>query len=230
MLDDLYLPDGKNLTSMVVGAPGSGKSFYIKNTLRQFSSQNKDENLRIIYVCPKQEMELGEGNLIGTFDLEKHLRKNRIAVIYPNINYIDSEVDYIIDTLFDIKKSNPKFKATLVIDDAQIFISNRKSQSTALRRLALTGRSKKIRAVLVSHSFVFSRDLEGSTSLILNFRMPVKMLMADAHKRYGYDAEQYMSELSQNEYSYVYFDVTKGESKLMKPLELGRRFRNKISS
>jgi len=161
MLDDLYLPDGKKLTSMIVGRPGSGKSFYIKNTLKEFSKQNKDENLRIVYICPKQEMDLGEKTLTDAYSLDKHLQKNRIGVIYPNIDYIDSEVDYVIDTLFEIQQSNPKFKAVLVIDDAQIFITSRKSSSVALRRLALTGRSKGIRFVGVSHSVIFSKDLEG---------------------------------------------------------------------
>ena len=222
MLDDLYYPDGKNLTTFCVGRPGSGKSYFLKNTLSQALRDNRDESWRIIYVCPKEEMFFDEDSLIGTYDFVKHLKKNRLAVIYPDINNLDEEVDYIIDTLFDIKNSNPEFKATLIIDDAQIFISNRKSQSIALRRLALTGRSKNIRAVFCSHSFIFSRDLEGSTSTILNFTMPVKMLAADAHKRYGFDAEEYMEELSQTPYSYVYFDVVSGKSRLMPPLEVKR--------
>ena len=220
MLDDLYLPDGKKLTSMVVGRPGSGKSFYIKNTLKEFSKQNKDENLRIVYICPKQEMDLGEKTLTDAYSLDKHLQKNRIGVIYPNIDYIDSEVDYVIDTLFEIQQSNPKFKAVLVIDDAQIFITSRKSSSVALRRLALTGRSKGIRFVGVSHSVIFSKDLEGSTSLILNFTMPVKMFHRDFNMRYGFDPEPYIEDLANTEYSYVYFDVTTGHSKLMPPLEV----------
>ena len=223
ILNELYYPDGKTLTSFVVGRAGSGKSYFLKNTLKQCMKENTDENWRVIYICPKEEMFFDEKSLIGTYDMVKHLKKNRLAVIYPNINYLDEEVDYIIDTLFDIRNSNPEFKATILIDDAQIFISNRVSQSKSLRRLALTGRSKNIRAVLVSHSFVFSRDLEGSTSIILNFTMPVKMLAADAHKRYGFDAEEYMKELSETPYSYVYFDVVTGKSKLMPPLEVGKK-------
>ena len=33
MLDDLYLPDGKRLTSQIVGKPGSGKSYYLTHTI-----------------------------------------------------------------------------------------------------------------------------------------------------------------------------------------------------
>ena len=104
-LDDLYFPDGKTLTTFCVGRPGSGKSYFLKNTILQAMKDNKNKDWRIIYICPKSEMSLGDKNLVGTYDMVKHLKKNRVAVIYPNIDYLDEEVDYIIDTLFDIKTS-----------------------------------------------------------------------------------------------------------------------------
>ena len=42
MLDDLYLPDGKRLTTQIVGKPGGGKSFYLRETLMQFMKKNDD--------------------------------------------------------------------------------------------------------------------------------------------------------------------------------------------
>ena len=42
MLDDLYLPDGKRLTTQIVGKPGGGKSFYLRETLMQFLKKNDD--------------------------------------------------------------------------------------------------------------------------------------------------------------------------------------------
>jgi type II secretory pathway predicted ATPase ExeA len=55
MLDDLYLPDKKRLTVQLVGRPGSGKSYMLKKTLDAFLKQNEDEDLRILYICPKHE-------------------------------------------------------------------------------------------------------------------------------------------------------------------------------
>ena len=225
-LDDLYLPDGERLTSMIVGKPGSGKSFYLKNTIKSFMSHNKDPDLRVVYLCPKQEMvfdwlsEKKKRNPIGVDKLESYLRYNRIAVVYPDPDYIEAEVDYVIDLLFAIKQNNPDFKATLIVDDAQTFIQSRRAASDSFRRLALTGRSKGIRFVAVSHQMVFSKDLEGSTSFIVFFSMPVKLYHRDAQIRYGFNPEPYLERMAEKNYSFVWFDVTQGTSQLMNPLEV----------
>ena len=72
MLDDLYLPDYKRLGTMLIGAPGSGKSKFTEVTLTQFLRRNQDENLRVLFACPKQEMYLGEDSLTSIDKLEKH--------------------------------------------------------------------------------------------------------------------------------------------------------------
>ena len=64
MLDELYLPDYKRLSTMLIGAPGSGKSKFTEVTLQEFILRNQYENLRLIYCCPKQEIDLGEGTLV----------------------------------------------------------------------------------------------------------------------------------------------------------------------
>ena len=48
MLNDLYLPDQKKLTTQLVGRPGSGKSYFVKKTLDSFLKSNDDENLRVL--------------------------------------------------------------------------------------------------------------------------------------------------------------------------------------
>ena len=84
--------------------------------------------------------------------------------------------------------------------------------------MALTGRSKGIRAVFVSHSMIFNKDLEGSTSFIVNFTLPVKLFHKDAMLRYGFDFEPYAQPLSDVEYSFVIFDVTKARARLYQPI------------
>ena len=175
-LNDAFKPDFKALTSMVVGRPGSGKSYWLKHSLRDFMRSHKDPNFRCVYICPKHEMSLyDKSRPIGVESLEKHLRKNRTAVVYPDPDYVEAEVDYCIDTLFAIRNSNPDFTCTIIVDDAQTFIQSRRAASQSFRRLALTGRSKGIRFVAVSHQMVFSKDLEGSTSYIVCCSMPVKL-------------------------------------------------------
>ena len=225
-LDELFYPDGKSLTVQVVGKPGSGKSFWLKNMIRAFMNQCDDPDFRLIFVCPKQEMvfdwlpDKKKQKPIGVDKLESYLRYNRIAVVYPDPDYIEAEVDYVIDLLFAIKQNNPDFKATLIVDDAQTFIQSRRAASDSFRRLALTGRSKGIRFVAVSHQMVFSKDLEGSTSFIVFFSMPVKLYHRDAQIRYGFNPEPYLERMAEKNYSIVWFDVTQGTSQLMNPLEV----------
>tara|TARA_R100001530_G_scaffold18414_1_gene15708 strand:- start:4573 stop:5232 length:660 start_codon:yes stop_codon:yes gene_type:complete len=218
MLKKLYKPDGKMLTTMVVGRPGSGKSFFLNRTVTEYCKQNNDENWRLVYVCPKHEMTLFDEKPINVDALEKHLRKNPVAVVYPDPHWVEGEVEYVIDLLFAIKQSNPDFSATFLLDDAQTFLSSRRQASPQFRRLALTGRSKGIRFVAVSHSMIFNKDLEGSTSFIVNFTLPVKLFHKDAMTRYGFDFEPYVEPLSEREYSFVFYDVTKSKARLYEPI------------
>ena len=221
MLDDLYLPDRKRLSSMITGRPGSGTSFFLEHTIREFMKRNQDENFRLVYICPKQEMTLYPKEKPITPDkLERHLRKNRTAVVYPDADFVEAEVDYCIDLIFAIQQANPDFTCTICVDDAQTFIQSRKGASASFRRLALTGRSKGIRFVPVAHQMVFSKDLEGSTSYIVFFSMPVKLYHKDAHTRYGFDAEPHIEKMAEQPYSFVWFDVTQARSTLMLPLDV----------
>ena len=218
LLNDLYKPDGKRLTTMVVGRPGSGKSYFLNKTLREYATKSQDENWRMVYVCPKHEAQLSKEPPIGVDGMEQHLRKNRVATVYPDPDYVEAEVEYVIDLMFAMKNANPDFTATLCVDDAQTFLSSRKQASPQFRRLALTGRSKGIRFVAVSHSLIFNKDLEGSTSFIVNFTLPVKLFHKDAMIRYGFDFEPYVEPLADTEYSFVFYDVTKSRATLYEPI------------
>ena len=225
-LNELFYPDGKSLTVQVIGKPGSGKSFWLKNMIRAFMNQCDDPDFRLIFVCPKQEMlfdwlpDKKKQKPIGVDKLENYLRYNRIAVVYLDPEYIEAEADYAIDLLFAIKRANPDFKATIFVDDSQVFISSRRAASQSFKTLALTGRSKGIRFVAVSHSVVYSKDLEGAVSYLVMFSLPLKLFHRDAKARYGFDPEPYMEKMREKEYSYVIFDVTKATSQLMNPLEV----------
>ena len=218
MLEKLFKPDGKMLTTMVVGRPGSGKSYFLNKTITEFCKSSNDENYRLVYVCPKHEMTLMDEKPIPVERLEKHLRKNQVAVVYPDPHWVEGEVEYVIDLLFAIKQVNPDFSATIVVDDAQTFLSSRRQASPQFRRLALTGRAKGLRFVAVSHSMIFNKDLEGSTSFIVNFTLPVKLFHKDAMTRYGFDFEPLVEPLDEREYSFVFFDVTKSRARLFEPI------------
>ena len=224
MLDDLYKPDYKSkLTTQIVGRPGSGKSFYLKHTILEFMKRNKDPNYRLIFICPKQEMYFSdekEHRPISVTQFERHIRRNRLSLIYPDTDALDRQVEKIIDHVFAIERENEGFSATIIIDDSQTFIESKKSISPAFRRLALTGRSRGIRYVAVAHSIIYQKDLEGSTSYIIMFNLPFKQHWNDSIKRYGFDPEPYVEQLATTPYSHVWFDVTTTKVSLYPPLEI----------
>ena len=186
----------------------------------QFLKKNDDPDYRLLYICPKQEMRLGEKDTpVGVDKIAKAMRKNRAVIFYPNPYDVEGEVDYAIDLMFQMQQQNPGFSCTIVVDDAQTFISSRKAASPAFRRLALTGRSKGIRFVAVAHQAVFSKDLEGSTSYLVMFTLPVKLYHKDLNTRYGLDVEPYIEPISSKPYSFLWFDVTKGKAQLYDPIE-----------
>ena len=221
MLNELYEPDGKRLTTLLIGAPGSGKSFHTRHSLLEFMKRNKDESLRLVYACPKQEMDLGEDTYTPMYKLESHLSKNRIAVVYPDPENVEADVSWLIGFLFDVREANPDFKCVLCVDDAQIFLASNKQPDPAWKRLTLTGRSRGIRLIAIAHEPVFSKLLEGSTSYIVHFRTLLSpMRVRDFSNRFGYDPAPYIEPLNDTPYSHVFFDVTTGKSKMMAPLEL----------
>lgn len=222
MLDDLYLPDGKALSTQIIGRPGSGKSYFLRSTLLQFLKKHKDENYRLIFICPKHEFYLDDKNPpIGVDKLEKTLRKKRVAIMYPDPYNIDAEVDYAIEMAFAFQQSNPEFTCTFCVDDSQVFISSRRAASNSFRRLALTGRSKGIRFTPVSHQAVFSKDLEASTSYLVMFSMPVKLYHKDLNTRFGFDVEPFVEPIASKDYSFVFYDVTRGKAQLYDPITVG---------
>tara|TARA_R110002020_G_scaffold143534_1_gene315869 strand:+ start:4053 stop:4721 length:669 start_codon:yes stop_codon:yes gene_type:complete len=219
-LDDLYLPDGKRLGVQIYGQPGSGKSYFIEHTLKAFLRKNQSEHLRMIYVSPKHETILDKEPIYDLEKLEKHLRKNRVAVFYPNPDYYEQDVDALIDLIFEIKEVNEDFKATIMIDDAQTFLGSRVGASTSHRRLVLTGRSKMIRVVYVSHALILNKTLEGQMSFLVAFTNPLPLEYRNAIDRFGYDPEPFSESMQNTPYAYVWFDTRTRNGKIHPPIEL----------
>ena len=218
-LDDLYLPDGKRLGVMIYGQPGSGKSFFIEHTLKAFLKKNQDENLRVIYISPKHESMLDMEPVYDLGKVEKYLKKNRMMVYFPDPNFYEEDVDSLIDLTFDIREFNPDFKAVVICDDAQVFLGSRASATPAHKRLVLTGRSKMIRVVYVSHALVLNKLLEGQLSWLVSFTNPLPLEYRNAIARFGYDPEKWAQPMNETEYAYVWFNTRTREGRLMKPIE-----------
>lgn len=219
----MYDADGKNLATMVWGQAGSGKSFFIEHTVKEFLRSNKNENLRVIYVSPKNE---GFADKKPVFELQnvfKRLKKERFVAWWPYIEELNAQIDELINAVFDLKQANPKMRCTIILDDAQVFLSSRKAASDAQKRLALTGRSKNIKAVYVAHNIVFARELEGQVDLLLGFSNPNPIYYKQSIERFNFDPEPFTEPLREVPYSFVWFDTREGQPKLMSPLDTSKR-------
>ena len=229
MIDRLLLPDGSSLTSVIWGKAGSGKSMAVEHWSKYaLGSAKYDENWRLIYVSPKHEgfenITIGDKEITPKADVEEvvsSLRKNRLAIWFPsNLSVMDIELDYLIESLYDYQEANPDFSATLILDDAQTWIEARKTNSHQMRRLILTGRSKKIKTVLCAHSIVINKMLEGQVDLIVAFDSGNKIYWRNALERFNLDMEKWAESLKEKPYSFLWYDVRKTEPQLMNPLEL----------
>ncbi len=226
--DELLMPTGKSLHKVVVGQSGSGKSFFLETVSESFLKSTRDPNFRMVYFSPKNEGFVDllpkdrKKRPIGlVYDVEgmlKNMEKNRLTVFYPDAVGLDEMMDETIDALFDMKDVNPDMKCTLVIDDAQVFLSSRKQASDSQRRLALLGRSRQLNAVYVSHALVLNKALEAQVDSLFFFTLPAKVHWKAGEERYGFNPEPYIEELRKVEYSVVACDVRKGHAVMMNPI------------
>ena len=222
MLNRLYLPDGANLNVMGWGQAGSGKTVFFQTTLDKFLKKNQNEKLRVVVIAPKSEdWDLGKKRttIVTNLDaLEKSIAENRMSVLYPSIDDLENTVDDAINMTFDYQQANPESSFIVIIDDAQIFLSSRRAASDAMKRLALTGRSRRIKGVFIAHNVVFSRDLEGQVDLLVGFSSPNPIQDRSSIERFNFDPEPFREPLRQRPYSFVWFDTRDGEPKLMSPI------------
>ena len=222
MLDRLYLPDGANLNVMGWGQAGSGKTVFFQTTLDKFLKKNKSEHLRVVVIAPKAEdWDLGEKRTKIVFNLdqlEKSIAENRMTTFYPSIEDLEDTVDDAINMTFDYQAENPKSSFVIIIDDSQIFLSSRRAASDAMKRLALTGRSRRIKGVFIAHNVVFSRDLEGQVDLLVGFSSPTPIQDRSSIERFNFDPEPFREPLRIRPYSFVWFDTREGDPKLMAPI------------
>jgi hypothetical protein len=219
----IYGVDGQQLNVMIWGQAGSGKSYFMEQTASAYMKSNKDPMYRILYIAPKGE---GFESLLGKKekpttnldDMTKSLAANRVTLFYPDMVDLDEQVDGAINTVFDLRSNNPDLKTVIIIDDAQVFLSSRKAASEAHKRLALTGRSRGIKAVYVAHNIVFARELEGQIDLLIGFSNPNPIYYKQAIERFDFDPSPYQEAITSRRYSFVVKDIQSGTTQLMSPI------------
>ena len=228
-LERLYHPDGKHLGALVAGLSGSGKTTAVISTLQQAMKNKKfGEYHRFIVIDPKTQH--GDYTMLGEpiYDLEKatkSIRKERMTVYFPNLDMLQEEVSYLIDYVFAIADSEPKSSFTFILDEASILITPTKIPPS-LKRLSVQGRAKKIKPIFISQRPIVNRWTDANLSTLLLFNtLPVDY--DTLSKRWGVDFHKIGESVREIDYSYMWFDMEKGTSKLMKPVDLPKPPRKK---
>ncbi len=221
-LERLYHPDGKHLGGLVAGLSGSGKTTAVISTLQQAMKNNKfGEYHRFIVIDPKTQ--LGDYDILADpiYDMKKALksiRTERMTVYFPDLDYLEEEVSYMVDYLFTLSDSEPKTSFTLILDEASILITPTKIPK-ALKRLSVQGRAKRIKPIFISQRPIVNRWTDANLSTLLLFNtLPVDY--DTLSKRWGVDFHKIGENVREVDYSYMWFDMEKGTSKLMNPVAL----------
>lgn len=225
-IDRIYGVDGSQLNVMVWGQAGSGKSYFMEQTAQAYLKGNQDPMYRILYIAPKQEgfeslLAKKQKPAYNLDEVEKSMSKNRVTLFYPDMVDLDLQVDEAINMAFDLRSANPDLKTVIIIDDAQVFLSSRKAASEAHKRLALTGRSRGIKAVYVAHNIVFARELEGQIDMLIGFSNPNPIYYKQSIERFDFDPAPFQEAITSRRYSFVVKDILNNTTNLMAPIGSG---------
>ena len=219
MLKRLWSVDNKSLNVVLWGQAGSGKTFFVETTLKQYLRQSKDKNERFVYISPKNEGFEDYELVLDIEDIPTALSKNRVVRFYPqDMDFLEQDIDSTIDLVFRMQAKNPKSTYIVIIDDAQIGLSSRKAASGQLKRLALTGRSRGIRGVFIAHNIVLNRELEGQVDLLVGFSNPNPTYYKQSIERFEFDPAPFAEPMLERPYSFVWYDMRTKNPILMSPI------------
>lgn len=221
-IDTLYNPDGKQLGSIIAGLSGSGKTTMVLTTLQKaIKSPSMGEFHRFVIIDPKRQT--GDYDILAEpqNDLEKmfkSIRKNRVSLFWPNLESFEFDVENIVEYIFALSDSDKRISFTFVLDEASILISPTKIP-LSLKKLSLQGRAKRIKPVFISQRPIINRWTDANLSNLFLFNtLPVDY--DTLSKRWGVDFVQNGAGLREVDYSFMWFNMEKGDFRMMHPVEL----------
>tara|TARA_R100001086_G_scaffold94167_1_gene46831 strand:+ start:3613 stop:4371 length:759 start_codon:yes stop_codon:yes gene_type:complete len=215
LIEKLFLPDGSAyaLSSAMAARSGSGKTTLLTRLIHDSRTNPKFKETRFIYISVKEEHLFG-GDVEPTADIGEALKsmtENRLTVFYPiDSEYYETDVDSIIEGVFKIagqkrKKKDPIPSFVIIIDDANILkgFDSRGQPSPMVKKLAIAGRSKRIRGMFITHRLGnLPRIMNGNLSslVIMNIN---PMDNEYARKIFGIDFESIVDGLGEFRWAYV---------------------------
>jgi len=225
MIRNLFLPDGSShsLSTAMSARSGMGKTTLLTRLITEARKDEAFKETRFIYVSVKAEHLFKEKKLKPVSSVEKalkNMRKNPITVFYPmQPEYYEDDVDHLIDSIFNLSDSNPEASFTIIIDDANILkgFDNRGVPSQQIKKLAVAGRSKRIRGMFITHRLGnLPRIMNGQLSALVV--MSVNTMDLDyAKKIFGMDFDKLSMEL--HEYRWAVVDLIEEKTHRFNPVE-----------
>ena len=225
IIKQLFKADGGpySLSTAMSARSGSGKTTLLSTLISNASRSKGFENQRFIYLSLKQENPFEDKTpVVSSVDeMLKALRKNRIVVFYPPYpEEYESDVDDVIESVFDLAGNNPEAGFHLTIDDANILrgFSNQGNPSGSVKKLAIAGRSKGIRALFITHRL-------GNLPRLMNGNLSGLVLMSMngsdsdyARKVFGLDFTDLIAELGNFRWAVV--DLVKEKTHRFEPVSV----------
>tara|TARA_Y100000004_G_C8940040_1_gene423766 strand:- start:731 stop:1486 length:756 start_codon:yes stop_codon:yes gene_type:complete len=229
LIENLFLPDGGPyaLSSAMAARSGSGKTTLLTRLIHDSRKNPKFKETRFIYISVKEEHLFGP-EIQPTADIDtalKSMRENAITVFYPvDAEYYENDVDMIIDGVFKMsgekrKKKDPTPSFVIIIDDANILkgFDSRGQPSPMVKKLAIAGRSKRIRGMFITHRLGnLPRLMNGNLSALVV--MNINPMDNDyGRKIFGVDFDSIVGEL--DSYRWAYVDLLKETIEKFNPIE-----------
>lgn len=229
LIENLFLPDGGPyaLSSAMAARSGSGKTTLLTRLIHDSRKNPKFKETRFIYVSVKEEHLFGP-DIEPTAEVDealKSMRENPVTVFYPvDAEYYENDVDDIIAGVFRMsgekrKKNEPIPSFVIIIDDANILkgFDSRGQPSPMVKKLAIAGRSKRIRGMFITHRLGnLPRLMNGNLSALIV--MNINPMDNDyARKIFGVDFDSIIGELG--EYRWAYVDLLEETISRYNPIE-----------
>jgi hypothetical protein len=215
LIENLFLPDGGPyaLSSAMAARSGSGKTTLLTKLITDGRKNPKFKETRFIYISVKEEHLFGP-DVEPTDSIQEALEsmsKNPITVFYPtDSEFYEDDVDSIIEGVFAMsgqkrRKKDPIPSFVIIIDDANILkgFDSRGQPSPMVKKLAIAGRSKRIRGMFITHRLGnLPRLMNGNLSALIV--MNINPMDNDyARKIFGVDFDSIVGELGDYRWAYV---------------------------
>ena len=221
-LERLMKPDSNGLGSMVAGLSGSGKTKAVLHALQEASKGNRwGKKHRFVIIDPKVQggdYDILSDPFVDVMPALKNMEKERITVFWPDMEFLDEQISAVIDHMFYLSERDPESSFTFVLDEAATVISGNKVP-LSIKRVAVQGRSKRIKPIFVSQRPILNRWTDGNLSNLILFRV----LPMDADllsKRWGADFQAIDATIKGRPYSFAWFDLESGDLNFMAPVPL----------